>query len=166
MGITAILGAQWGDEGKGKIAVAISRGAKVCARFQGGPNAGHTVYYGGEKLLFRMIPSGILNSELGVIGNGAMVNPRMLLDEYRTLRRHLPDLRERLRISRAAHVILSSHVEEDCRRYSGMFGTTRMGIGPAYIGKAARTGMRMGDILDGGRVRGLAKEDRAACAEK
>ena len=149
MTVTAVLGAFWGDEGKGKVAAALSVGASICARFQGGPNAAHTVYVDGRELVFRMVPAGIVSAEYGVIGNGAVVNPALLVDEVETLGRYVPDLRDRLRISTAAHVILPEHLERDGGALSQTIGTTKMGVGPTYADKIARNGVRVGDLLDG-----------------
>ena len=152
MSIVAILGAHWGDEGKGKIAAALSADAVACARFQGGPNAGHTVAVDGTELVLRMVPSGIVAGVHGVIGGGCVIEPRMLLDEVAGLRERYPDILQRLLVSRRAHVITPRHREQD-RSGSGV-GSTRMGVGPAYRDRAARSGLRVADLLAGGRVPG------------
>ncbi|MFF0575283.1 adenylosuccinate synthetase [Streptosporangium saharense] len=150
MPVLAVLGAHWGDEGKGKIAAALSRDAHVCARFQGGPNAAHSVLAPGrtEPWVLRMVPSGILSGAVGVVGGGCVIEPRMLLNEVAALRAAFPDVTDRLRVSLRAHVITAEHREAD-RSGSGV-GSTRMGVGLAYRDKAARTGLRVRDLLAGG----------------
>jgi adenylosuccinate synthase len=146
MSVLAVLGAHWGDEGKGKVTAALSRGAEACARFQGGPNAGHTIHLtGGGSFVLRMVPSGVLTGARGVIGGGCVINPRMLLDEVAKLRAHDPGVVDRLLISERAHVITSAHREQD-RAGSGV-GSTRMGVGPTYGDKIARRGIRIRDLI-------------------
>jgi adenylosuccinate synthase len=147
MPITAILGSQWGDEGKGKVAAHFSRTADIGARFQGGPNAGHTLYVNGKKTVFRMVPCGILFAPRAVIGNGVVINPRILIDEVEILKAFIPDILDRLSISDAAHIILSTHIERDNRSLAQSIGTTKMGVGPTYTDKIARSGIRVFDIL-------------------
>lgn len=147
MPITAILGAQWGDEGKGKIAAQFSKSSDMCARFQGGPNAGHTLYVDGVKLVFRMLPCGILYNTCAVIGNGVVINPQMLISEVEKIQSYVPDILDRLVISNSAHVIFPSHIERDSHGHADTIGTTRMGIGPTYEDKIARIGIRTGDLL-------------------
>jgi adenylosuccinate synthase len=148
MSLTAVLGAFWGDEGKGKVAAALSVGASICARFQGGPNAAHTVHVDGRKLVFRMVPAGIVAAEYGVIGNGAVLDPELLVNEVDALGELVPGVRDRLRISTAAHVILPEHRERDRGALSQSIGTTKMGVGPAYADKIARHGVRVADLVD------------------
>lgn len=150
MPITAILGAHWGDEGKGKVAAALSRRAVACTRFQGGPNAGHTVYcdHSTEPMVLRMVPAGITTGAYGVIGGGCTVNIRMLLDEVAALEARLGDVRHRLLISNRAHIITPKHLKDD-RDGAQHIGTTRMGVGPAYADRAARRGYRVGDVMAG-----------------
>jgi len=146
MPIVAVLGAHWGDEGKGKIAAALAREADVCARFQGGPNAGHSVTLGSSPpWLLRMVPSGVLVGAVGVIGGGCVVEPTLLMQEVDQLRKVFPDISDQLIISRRAHVITAAHRNQDSTG-SGV-GSTRMGVGPAYRDKAARTGIRVADLL-------------------
>lgn len=150
MPVLAVLGAHWGDEGKGKVTAALSRSADICARFQGGPNAAHSVLTPDRPTpwVLRMVPSGIVAGATGVIGGGCVVELRMLLDEVAMLREHDPAVADRLLISRCAHVITQDHRDADS---SGAgVGSTRMGVGPAYRDKAARTGLRIGDLLAGG----------------
>jgi adenylosuccinate synthase len=148
MSVVAVLGAHWGDEGKGKVAAALSRGAQACARFQGGPNAGHTVHLTGRQapIVLRMVPSGVLTGAHGVIGGGCVVQPAMLLDEIALLRAHDPGVTDRLIISDRAHVITPAHGEQDSSG-SGV-GSTRMGVGPSYRDKIARHGIRVRDLIN------------------
>lgn len=162
MTVIAVLGAHWGDEGKGKVAAGLSTHAAACARFQGGPNAGHTLVLPppeGE-ICLRMVPSGVISGARGIIGGGCVVEPRMLLDEVARLRRWVPGLTDRLLVSERAHVILDSHLERD-RAGSGV-GSTRMGVGPTYGDKALRSGLRVADLLTG---RGVPDEMRPLAEE-
>ncbi|WP_042352948.1 adenylosuccinate synthase [Bacillus massiliigorillae] len=152
MSSVVVVGTQWGDEGKGKITDFLSEHAEVVARYQGGNNAGHTIKFNGETYKLHLIPSGIFNSEkICVIGNGMVVDPKALLTELKYLHdRGITT--DNLRISNRAHVILPYHlkldeVEED-RKGDNKIGTTKKGIGPAYMDKAARMGIRMADLLD------------------
>ncbi|MBN1484142.1 MAG: adenylosuccinate synthase [Chloroflexia bacterium] len=152
MTVQAVIGGQWGDEGKGKIVDLLTSRAEVVARYQGGDNAGHTVVNPYGTFHMHLIPSGIFSSEVTcIIGNGVVVNPQRLIDELVVLRQHKISI-ERLFISEAAHVILPFHpildqLEEESRGNSSI-GTTHRGIGPAYTDKAARVGIRMVDLLD------------------
>ncbi|MFA5042405.1 MAG: adenylosuccinate synthase [Kiritimatiellia bacterium] len=148
-----IVGAQWGDEGKGKIVDALAGQADVVVRFQGGDNAGHTVFHGGRKFVFHILPSGILRSRvMNLIGGGVVVNPQKLVEELAAIRVPESAWRKRLRLSGEAHLILPCHLALDqaaeARRGAGKIGTTQRGIGPAYADRAARTGVRIGDTLD------------------
>jgi adenylosuccinate synthase len=148
----AVVGTQWGDEGKGKVIDLLSDEMQVVVRFQGGNNAGHTIVYDGETLKLHLIPSGILYPHIvPVIGNGVVINPAVLIEEMENLRAMDVDA-ERLRISYNAHVILPFHENldglQDDSRGAGSIGTTRRGIGPTYADKAARVGIRMQDMLD------------------
>ena len=148
----AVIGSQWGDEGKGKIVDYLAGEAQVIVRFQGGNNAGHSVKIGEELYKLHHLPSGILRSgRLAVIGNGVVVDPGVLLDEIDGLQRRGKSVRG-LRISDRAHVIMPYHklldgAEERLRR-GDKVGTTGRGIGPAYSDKAARLGIRMGELVD------------------
>ncbi|MFH1723528.1 MAG: adenylosuccinate synthase [Elusimicrobiota bacterium] len=147
----AVVGLQWGDEGKGKLVHLLSRGCGLIARFQGGNNAGHTVVFGGKTFKLHLTPSGILiPGTRAVIGNGVVVDPRVLYKEVRGLERRGIRVRGRLRVSLAAHVLLPSHVLLDGSREEGGrgIGTTRRGIGPCYEDKAARVGIRVADYLE------------------
>jgi adenylosuccinate synthase len=149
----AVLGAQWGDEGKGKIVDLLTPRFDIVARYQGGHNAGHTVYVSGVKFVLRLIPSGILHSRIVcVIGNGLVVDPTALFSEVDELIKHGIDVEGRLFVSDKAHVILPYHRDLDllseARRGERKIGTTSRGIGPAYEDKIARRGIRVGDLAD------------------
>ena len=154
----AILGAQWGDEGKGKIVDLLCDDFDVVARFQGGHNAGHTVKFGQSHFSLHLIPSGILHSgKLCVLGNGMVIDPRALMTEITRLRDQGVIIEDNLRISSAAHCILPIHAALDQAREkaagSGKIGTTGRGIGPAYETKMSRAGVQMGDLRDEGILR-------------
>ena len=149
----AVLGAQWGDEGKGKIVDLLTPHFSIVARYQGGHNAGHTVYAGGRKFVLRLLPSGILHEGVEcVIGNGLVVDPQALFAEIDELDRAGVKIGDRLRISDKAHLILPYHRELDllseARRGERKIGTTSRGIGPAYEDKIARRGVRVGDLAN------------------
>src|ERR1700704_5470976 len=149
----AVLGAQWGDEGKGKIVDLLTPHFKIVARYQGGHNAGHTVYVAGTKFILRLIPSGILHPGVTcVIGNGVVVDPKALLAEVDELIAHGIDVGSRIVVSDKAHLILPYHRDLDllseARRGERKIGTTSRGIGPAYEDKIARRGIRVGDLAD------------------
>jgi adenylosuccinate synthase len=147
-----IVGAQWGDEGKGKITDLLAERATTIVRFQGGNNAGHTIVRDGEEFKFHLIPSGILYSEKAcVIGNGVVLDPAVLLGEIDGLKRQSIDVNN-LRISANAHLIMPYHVLLDTAGETKLgklsIGTTRRGIGPCYADKALRLGIRVQDLLD------------------
>jgi adenylosuccinate synthase len=149
----AVLGAQWGDEGKGKIVDLLTRHFSIVARYQGGHNAGHTVYLHGAKFILRLIPSGILHPGITcVIGNGVVVDPQALFAEMDDLNRNGIDIGGRIVVSDKAHLILPYHRDLDllseARRGERKIGTTSRGIGPAYEDKIARRGIRVGDLAD------------------
>ena len=149
----AVLGAQWGDEGKGKIVDLLTPHFSIVARYQGGHNAGHTVYASGRKFILRLIPSGILHPGiLCVIGNGVVVDPQALFAEVDELSQNGIDVDNRIVISDKAHLILPYHRDLDllseARRGERKIGTTSRGIGPAYEDKIARRGIRVGDLAD------------------
>jgi len=159
----AILGAQWGDEGKGKIVDLVTPHFSLVARYQGGHNAGHTVYVNGKKFVLRLIPSGILHAGVTcVIGNGVVVDPKALLAEVDELIAAGIDVDGRIVVSDKAHLILPYHRDLDllseARRGERKIGTTSRGIGPAYEDKIARRGIRVGDLTD---PAGLEREIRA-----
>jgi adenylosuccinate synthase len=149
----AVLGAQWGDEGKGKIVDLLTRHFSIVARYQGGHNAGHTVYAGGRKFVLRLLPSGILHEGITcIIGNGVVIDPQALFAEIDELDRAGIPAGDRLLISDKAHLILPYHRELDllseARRGERKIGTTSRGIGPAYEDKIARRGIRVGDLTN------------------
>ncbi len=149
MSVTTIIGAQWGDEGKGKVTDYLADSSKVVARSQGGNNAGHTIVVDGKKHKLHLLPSGILRKNVvNVIGNGVVVNPDVLLKELNNLEGE----RGQLLISDRAHVIMPYHKlldgGEEISKGKSMIGTTGNGIGPCYSDKASRIGIRMGDLLD------------------
>jgi adenylosuccinate synthase len=148
-----IVGAQWGDEGKGKIVDILTKNADIVVRFQGGNNAGHTVIVNDEKFVFHLMPSGILHKNKDcVIGDGVVIDPEVLLDEIEVLEKKDIFNGENLHISKNAHLIMPYHKRLDVskERLKGdqKIGTTGRGIGPAYEDKAARTGIKCGDLLD------------------
>lgn len=152
MPVTVLIGAQWGDEGKGKIIDVLSENADLVARFQGGNNAGHTVIVEGKKYVLHLIPSGVHSEKtICMIGNGVVVNPVQLLEELDGLLDQGIDITSRFQISNRAQLVFSYHCEFDAlsekKRGDKMIGTTKKGIGPAYSDKVNRCGLRAGDIL-------------------
>ncbi|EIT86103.1 adenylosuccinate synthetase [Fictibacillus macauensis ZFHKF-1] len=152
MSSVVVVGTQWGDEGKGKITDYLSEKAEVVARYQGGNNAGHTIVFNGKKYKLHLIPSGIFYSDkICVIGNGMVVDPKALVEELKYLH-DLGVTTDNLRISNRAHVILPYHLRLDIldeeSKGANKIGTTKKGIGPAYMDKAARVGIRIADLLD------------------
>src|SRR6058998_1791003 len=147
MANTILVGAQWGDEGKGKIIDVLTEQADVVVRTQGGNNAGHTVFIGKQKYVLHLVPSGILRKrKLCVIGNGVVIDPISLLEEIQGLIKLWVNPEGNLFISETAHLVLPYHRELDAQREilkgKNKIGTTKRGIGPAYGDKAARTGLR------------------------
>ena len=150
--VDVILGLQWGDEGKGKVVDVLTPHYQVVARFQGGPTAGHTLEFNGEKYVLRSIPSGIFQGDkVNVIGNGVVLDPILFKEEAEALARSGHDLTERLYISKKAHLILPTHRVLDAAfeaaKGSSKIGTTGKGIGPTYTDKISRNGVRVGDIF-------------------
>lgn len=150
--VDVVLGLQWGDEGKGKVVDVLTPAYQVVARFQGGPNAGHTLEFNGEKYVLRSIPSGIFQGgKINVIGNGVVLDPILFKEEAEALARSGHDLTERLYISKKAHLILPTHRVLDAAleaaKGSSKIGTTGKGIGPTYTDKISRNGVRVGDIF-------------------
>jgi adenylosuccinate synthase len=150
-----VLGAQWGDEGKGKIVDLFSERFHAVARYQGGHNAGHTVYIGEQKFVLRLIPSGVLRpGVMAVIGNGVVIDPGAMLEEIEGLEAHGINVRSQLKVSNRAHVIFPFHrtIEKisEGREAEGRvaIGTTSRGIGPCYEDKIARRGIRIADLID------------------
>jgi adenylosuccinate synthase len=153
MGTLVIVGTQWGDEGKGKIVDLLARDADMVVRYQGGSNAGHTVIKGRDTFVFHLVPSGVLyRGTTCVIGNGAVVDPAALIEEIDALGKRGVRIEGNLFVSEAAHVIMPYHkaIEKASETHKGgrRIGTTGRGIGPAYVDKMARIGIRMGDLLD------------------
>src|ERR1022692_3462984 len=153
MGNIVVLGAQWGDEGKGKIVDLFSEKFSIVARYQGGHNAGHTVFIGEKKFVLKLIPSGILRPGVeAVIGNGVVVDLGALIDEMTMLEAAGIDVRGHLHISNRAHVIFPFHrlVEKmsEARENRIPIGTTSRGIGPCYEDKTGRRGIRVADLFD------------------
>jgi len=151
MPCTVVVGAQWGDEGKGKIVDALSAAADVVARYQGGPNAGHSVIRDGRTIVLHLVPSGVMEAgRRCLIGNGVVIDLLQFREEVEGLEALGLEVRGRLGVSPAAHLILPYHraVEAESERGPGAIGTTGRGIGYAYRDKAARTGIRFGDLED------------------
>lgn len=158
MPATSVIGAQWGDEGKGKIIDLITDRADVVVRFQGGANAGHTVIVEGNKFVFHLLPSGVLHEgKINVIGNGLVVDPGQLLEEVDQFESEGIDVVSRLVVSGSAHCVMPYHKTLDELREGNKagvkIGTTGRGIGPAYADKAHRNGIRMWDLVDEDRLR-------------
>jgi adenylosuccinate synthase len=152
MKTVAVIGLLWGDEGKGKVVDLLSEKAEIVVRYQGGTNAGHTVYYKGKPIPLHLIPSGIFNrTTVCVIGNGCVIDLRSLRDEIALLSKEGIEVKKRLLISSRAHVTLPFHILQDKRteeiRGSRKLGTTSKGIGPTYADKYSRTGIRIVDLL-------------------
>jgi adenylosuccinate synthase len=152
MNIDILLGLQWGDEGKGKIVDAISPGYDIIARFQGGPNAGHSLEFNNVKHVLHLIPSGIFHPEkLNIIGNGVVIDPAVFRKEIEELGPLVDELSKRLIISTRANLILPGHrildAAYECHKGKSKIGSTLKGIGPAYTDKTSRNGLRVGDIL-------------------
>ena len=153
MAVSVIVGAQWGDEGKGKIVDLLSQQVDVVARYQGGPNAGHTVVVNGKQIILHQIPSGILWPHTTcVIGNGVVIDPQVFLEEISFVREQGIDMEGRLLISDRAHLILPYHrcldTASEASQGDKKIGTTGRGIGPAYMDKVGRIGVRVCDLLD------------------
>jgi len=148
-----VVGLQWGDEGKGKIVDLLAKDADIVARYQGGNNAGHTVVSGDLSLVFRLVPSGILNEEkICILGNGVVIDPVVLLQELEDLKSIGINIKDRFFISYKSHIIMPYHKRLDIARErlrgAGMIGTTGRGIGPTYEDKVARLGIRAIDLLN------------------
>ncbi|CAL4325549.1 adenylosuccinate synthase [Buchnera aphidicola] len=148
-----ILGAQWGDEGKGKIVDVLTKKAKYVVRYQGGHNAGHTLVLNGKKIILHVIPSGILHKNvISLLGNGVVISPSALIDEIEELEKQGIDTKNKIFISENCFLILPYHVQLDIAREKkngeNAIGTTKRGIGPAYEDKVARRGLRIGDLRD------------------
>lgn len=152
MKIDVLLGLQWGDEGKGKVVDVLTPHYDVVARFQGGPNAGHTLMFEGNKYILRSIPSGIFqNNQVNIIGNGVVLDPVLFMEEAEALIQSGVNIKNVLKISKKAHLILPTHRLLDAAyemlKGDSKIGTTGKGIGPTYTDKISRDGVRVGDIL-------------------
>jgi adenylosuccinate synthase len=150
--IDVVLGMQWGDEGKGKVVDVLTPGYEVVARFQGGPNAGHTLIFDGAKYVLHTIPSGIFRrGSVNVIGNGVVIDPVILAAEIAKLEAAGIDVRGKLVVSKRAHLILPTHrmldAASEASKGAGKIGSTLKGIGPTYMDKTGRNGLRVGDIV-------------------
>lgn len=151
--VDVLLGLQWGDEGKGKVVDVLTPRYDVIARFQGGPNAGHTLEFEGEKYVLRSIPSGIFQGgKVNIIGNGVVLAPDLFMDEAKDLEKSGHPLQERLYISKKAHLIMPTHrvldAAYEAAKGKNKVGTTGKGIGPTYTDKVSRNGLRVGDIFE------------------
>lgn len=152
--VDILLGLQWGDEGKGKVVDVLTPGYDVVARFQGGPNAGHTLEFENQKYVLRSIPSGIFQGDkVNIIGNGVVLDPALFKEEAVALEKSGHDLKKRLLISKKAHLILPTHrildAAYEAAKGKSKVGTTGKGIGPTYTDKISRNGLRVGDLLCG-----------------
>ena len=152
MKVDVLLGLQWGDEGKGKVVDVLTPRFDLVCRFQGGPNAGHTLEFNGQKYVLRSVPSGIFQGDkINIIGNGVVLDPALFKAEIDQLMASGHPLTERLLISKKAHLILPTHrlidAANEASKGEGKIGTTGKGIGPAYTDKVSRNGLRVGDIL-------------------
>ena len=154
MKVDVLLGLQWGDEGKGKVVDVLTPHYDVVARFQGGPNAGHTLEFEGKKYVLRSIPSGIFqHGQINIIGNGVVLDPVLFAEEAEALIANGIDLKHTLKISRKAHLIMPTHrlldAAQEKLKGDSKIGTTGKGIGPTYTDKVSRNGLRVGDIDEG-----------------
>jgi adenylosuccinate synthase len=152
MKVDVILGLQWGDEGKGKIVDVLAPGYDIIARFQGGPNAGHTLEFNNNKVILHTIPSGIFHEDkINVIGNGVVIDPVIFARELELVESYHPNARKRLCISKRAHLILPTHrlldAAQEKDKGAAKIGSTLKGISPAYTDKYSRNGLRVGDTL-------------------
>ena len=152
MAVDVLLGLQWGDEGKGKIVDFLADHYQLVCRFQGGPNAGHTLWIDGKKTVLHTIPSGIFHAHLiNVIGNGVVIDPITLMKEITALESAGNEVRSRLKIAKKAHLILPTHkmldMASEASKGEAKIGSTLRGIGPCYMDKTGRNGLRIGDIL-------------------
>ncbi len=150
--VDVVLGMQWGDEGKGKIVDVLTPRYQVVARFQGGPNAGHSIYFGNESFVLHTVPSGIFRDETtNIIGNGVVIDPIILMEEIRAIEKMGINVHAHLQIAKRANLILPTHrlldAASEAAKGAQKVGTTGKGIGPTYTDKIARNGLRVGDIL-------------------
>src|SRR3954466_13060196 len=153
MKVDVLLGLQWGDEGKGKIVDVLTPKYDIIGRFQGGPNAGHTLEFNGIKHVLRTIPSGIFHEKsLNIIGNGVVIDPVVLIAEIDALTKMGVDVKSKLLFAQKAHLILPTHrlldAASEASKGKEKIGSTLKGIGPTYIDKTGRNGLRVGDIVN------------------
>ena len=153
MTLDVVLGLQWGDEGKGKIVDVLAEKYPVVARFQGGPNAGHSIHFGNTSFVLHSVPSGVFREgSINIIGNGVVLDPVIFRDECRAIEALGVPVRERVRIARRAHLIIPTHrlldAADEQSLGKGKIGSTLKGIGPAYSDKTGRNGLRVGDLLE------------------
>ena len=151
MAVDLLLGLQWGDEGKGKIVDVLTSKYKIIARFQGGPNAGHTLVFNGKKHVLHTIPSGIFHEEaINLVGNGVVIDPVIFKNELTKLDEQGVNYKKNLLISRKAHIILPTHrlldAASETSKGKAKIGSTLKGIGPTYMDKTGRNGLRVGDL--------------------
>ncbi|MGB5273371.1 MAG: adenylosuccinate synthetase, partial [Flavobacteriaceae bacterium] len=151
MAVDLLLGLQWGDEGKGKIVDVLTDNYDIIARFQGGPNAGHTLEFDGIKHVLHTIPSGIFHKNaINIVGNGVVIDPVIFKKEINNLQKFKIDFKRTLLISRKAHLILPTHrlldAASEASKGKAKIGSTLKGIGPTYMDKTGRNGMRVGDL--------------------
>ena len=163
--VDVLLGLQWGDEGKGKVVDVLTPKYDVVARFQGGPNAGHTLEFEGQKYVLRSIPSGVFQGgKINIIGNGVVLAPDLFMTEAKDLEKSGHELQSRLHISSKAHLIMPTHRILDraleVAKGKAKVGTTGKGIGPTYTDKVSRNGLRVGDILEGFEEKYAAHKER------
>ena len=152
MKVDVVLGLQWGDEGKGKIVDVLANSYPVIARFQGGPNAGHSLHFEGKKFVLHTVPSGVFRKNaVNIIGNGVVLDPALFKAEATALEESGHSLKNRLHISKKAHLIMPTHrvldAAYEAAKGDAKVGTTGKGIGPTYTDKVSRNGLRVGDIL-------------------
>ena len=150
--VDVVLGLQWGDEGKGKVVDVLTPNYTVVARFQGGPNAGHSLHFGDKSFVLRTVPSGIFrDGSINIIGNGVVVDPVSLTEELRNIAAQGIPVQEKLLISKKAHIILPTHrmldAASEAAKGKSKIGSTLKGIGPTYMDKTGRNGLRFGDVL-------------------
>jgi adenylosuccinate synthase len=169
MKVDVVIGLQWGDEGKGKIVDVLTPKYKVVARFQGGPNAGHTLEFDGKKFVLHTVPSGIFReNSVNIIGNGVVVDPVILMDEIKNINAAGVPTRGKILLSKKAHLILPTHrlldAAQEAAKGGAKIGSTLKGIGPAYTDKVSRSGLRAGDVLhpDFGKKYGALKQKHMA----
>ncbi|MDX1326877.1 MAG: adenylosuccinate synthetase, partial [Arenibacter sp.] len=151
MAVDLLLGLQWGDEGKGKIVDVLTKEYDIIARFQGGPNAGHTLEFDGIKHVLHTIPSGIFHKNaINIVGNGVVIDPVIFKKELENLKKFNLDIKSKLLISRKAHLILPTHrlldAASETSKGKAKIGSTLKGIGPTYMDKTGRNGLRVGDL--------------------